>query len=130
MMSLVNDDQREVIGRKTPPSVFAHHGLHGGNDDRRIKAGRAFGCLDPGHDAGGPQNLVSRLFEQFLAMGENKSAPGLIVFRDPGEKQRLATAGGANNQLAPELAKPSMWLQRLRWYGGRAKESRLTPVPQ
>ena len=99
MMSLVNDDQREVIGSKTPPPGFAHQGLHGGNDDRRIKTGSAFRRLDLGHDTGGPQNLVSRLFEQFLAMGKDKSAPRLIVFGDPGEKQRLAAAGGANNQL-------------------------------
>ena len=71
-MSLVNDDQREVIGSKTPPPGFAHQGLHGGNDDRRIKTGRAFGRLDLGHDTGGPQNLVSRLFEKFLAMGNEQ----------------------------------------------------------
>src|SRR4030095_3475534 len=51
MMGFINDDQREVIPSKTPPSGFAFQGLHGGNDDGRIKAGRAFGRLDLGHDA-------------------------------------------------------------------------------
>ena len=36
-------------------------------------------------------------------MGEDKCAARLIVFGDLGEKQRLAAAGGANNQLASEL---------------------------
>ena len=39
-------------------------------------------------------------------MGKNKGAARLIVFRDLGEKQRLATAGGANNQLAAEFIEP------------------------
>ena len=54
MMGFVNDDQRKVIGSKTPPPVFAHQGLNGGNDDRRIKTGSAFGCLDLGYDTGCP----------------------------------------------------------------------------
>ena len=52
MMGFVNDDQREMIGRKPPSPVLAGQCLHGGNDDRRLKAGSAFGSLDFGDDTG------------------------------------------------------------------------------
>ena len=52
MVRFINDDQRKVIWSETPPPGFAHQGLNGGNDDRRLEAGSAFGCLDLGDDTG------------------------------------------------------------------------------
>ena len=52
MLAFVDDDQREMIGRKPTSPVLAGQCLHGGNDDRRLEAGSAFGCLDLGYDTG------------------------------------------------------------------------------
>jgi hypothetical protein len=71
------------IGHNKPemilwPSVEpAAHCLNTGDNYGRIEAGVIFGHLLLSFDAGGLANLVYRLVNQLLAMGQNQRALGL-----------------------------------------------------
>ena len=105
VVRFIDDDQAEVIPRPPLTAFFTHERLDRGDDDRRIERRPLFAHLHLGLDAGGGAELVHRLGDEFLAVGEDQRALRLVILRQTAEQDRLARTGRQHAKLAVEFLK-------------------------
>ena len=109
MVSLIYDDVAECP--QGIPAEWVEQSLDGSDYDLLHAAGGAFvGLLDGGFKAGGPEQLVLRLADELIPVGqdEDTAVVGYGVGRHGGEDHGLAGAGWQHDEHAVILCPVGM----------------------
>jgi hypothetical protein len=102
-MSLVDDNQTEVVLGPAVAPHLALQGLHAGDHDGCVERGLALAHFHLGLETGEFGDLVHRLTDEFFAVCQDEGAPGLELRCGFGEENRFSLSCWHDDQLAAEF---------------------------